>query len=223
MGDALVDCKMLPGSTYNVSQYAKSRQIFILNKTNKVKPNVSMDWTEIRRLMGQASFFQSCKCGSRVSMDTEGFTVRALRGYAKSERLTSEEQENAFTVLHLCPPNGVMIQIRVLFDGRTVHGLEVPWEIRNILKNKGIRKIGFAIEGDVKKLAAMPEPINVRSTCNLHHVILMLWPQPEAYPNQPKMGKWFVKHQLQTSCGLYTKPEDRPEHGACRTTHSTTY
>jgi hypothetical protein len=214
MGDALVDCKMLPGSTYDGSWYAKSRQIFILGKTNKVEPNVSMDWAEIRKLMAQASFFQSCKCGGRVSMDTEGFTVRALRGYAKSERLTSEEQENAFTVLHLCAPNGVMIQIRVLFDGRTVHGLEVPREIRNILKNKGIRKIGFGIEGDVKKLAAMPEPINVRSACNLHHVVLMLWPQPEAYPKQPKTGKWFVKRQLQAPCGLYSKPEDRPEHGA---------
>jgi hypothetical protein len=63
----------------------------------------------------------------------------------------------------------------------------------------------------------MPDPIRVRSACNLHHVVLMLWPQVETQPPKiPKMGKWFVKSMLQAPCGLYSKPEDRPKEGAIR-------
>jgi hypothetical protein len=212
VGSALLDATMAPGSIYDVSRNAKYRKIFTLGRHNKPKEGMSVVWSELRSALVQVtvSWFLDCKRGGRVSMDTEGFTTRALRAYALKYKLTKEEQLNSFAVLHLCSPKGVMLQIRCMYDGRKCHGQEIPAEVKDVLRAKGIRKMGFGIDTDVNKLNSMPD-VRVRSFCNLHSIVLMLWPQTDV--KNPKIGKWFVKKQLQAPCGLYHKLEDKPETG----------
>jgi hypothetical protein len=207
MGEALMDCSMAESTTYDLTR--RSTKIYTLGKVGVSMPQVSPTWGYLRPQVIASSFYISCVQGGMVSLDIEKYMPEVLDSYSEKEELTRVERANAFTVVHMGAPNGVVVQVRALYDGRTWHGQLIPKDLTDLLANEGVRKIGFGVVDDVSILEHAG--IECRSVCDLHGVALMLWPQMEA--KQPKTGKWFVKDMLRSPCPIYTYGQTKPKNG----------
>jgi hypothetical protein len=207
MADALVDCTMGEGTKYDLTpRNQKSLKIFTLGKVGVTMERVSPSWGFLRPQVIKSEFYLSCIKGGRVSLDVEKYIPDALRAYESKYGLTKEELAHAFTVVHMGAPNGVIVQVRAMFDGKMFHGKEIPEDLKSLLRNEGVRKMGFGVTKDVELLRAAG--VEVESVCDLHSVVLMLWPQWELH--QPKTSKWYVKEMLRAPCPIYTYGQERP-------------
>jgi hypothetical protein len=207
MADALMDCTMGEGTKYDLTpRNRKSLKIFTLGKVGVTMEGVSPSWGFLRPQIIKSEFYLSCIKGGRVSLDVEKYIPDALRAYESKYGLTKEELAHAFTVVHMGAPNGVIVQVRAMFDGKVFHGKEIPEDLKSLLRNEGVRKMGFGVTKDVELLRAAG--VEVESVCDLHSVVLMLWPQWELH--QPKTSKWFVKEMLRAPCPIYTYGQERP-------------
>jgi hypothetical protein len=205
------DAAMTFGTTYDLTMEGReTRKIFVFGSSSQKSHASTTNWLRLRDLLIRAGFFASIAGTAIVSADLEGYTSRALESYVNSEDLTSEMRKNAFTVLHMAAPNSVVVQVRVIWDGKPLsqpHGQRIPYELATILKDPRIRKIGFGLLEDAHKLASVG--IEMRSVCDMANLVLMAWPQMEK--ETPKTGKMFVKKMLNAPCPLYSKLEDKPE------------
>jgi hypothetical protein len=210
---AMKDSTMAYGTTYDLTVEGKAeRKIYVFGSSSKKTNSSTTNWLRLRDALVRAGFFSSIAGTSMVSVDIEGYTTRALESYVNSEELTKEMRRNAFTVLHMAAPNGVVVQVRVIWDGKphgTPHGQRIPFELSTILRDPRIRKIGFGLEGDLPKLASAG--IQMESWCDMANMVLMAWPQMGAA--QPKTGKMFVSKMLGSPCPLYAKSADKPQDG----------
>jgi hypothetical protein len=203
------DSTMLQGTTYDLTVEARTtRKIYVYGSSGAKTNNVTTNWLRLRNALISVGFFKSIAGTSQVSVDLEGFTTRALESYVKSGNLDKSVWKNAFTVLHMAAPNGVIVQVRVIWDGQEARGQRIPFELTEILKDVRIRKIGFGLDKDAVKLASVG--IKMESVCDMANIVLMAWPQMEA--REPKTGKMFVSKMLQSPCPLYAKSKDKPEH-----------
>jgi hypothetical protein len=201
---------MLLGTTYDLTVEGRTtRKIYVFGSSNERTNNVTTNWLRLREILMSVGFFSSIAGTATVSVDLEGFTTRALQSYVESGDLGESVWKNAFTVLHMGAPNGVVIQVRIVWDGQEHHGQRIPFELSNILKDPSIRKIGFGIKKDKEKLASVG--IIMESICDMADLVLMAWPQMDK--KDPKTGKMFVKKMLNSPCPLYAKNSDRPETG----------
>jgi hypothetical protein len=204
------DSSMLLGTTYDLTIEGRhARKIYVFGSSSSKTNNATTNWMRLRDILISIGFFSSIAGAGMVSVDLEGFTTRAMRSYVESEELEDEVWKKAFTVIHMAAPNGVVIQVRVVWDGQTAHGQRIPFELTKILKDPSIRKIGFGIRKDTEKLASVG--IVMESVCDMADIVLMAWPQMDKL--EPKTGKMFVRKMLDSPCPLYAKSKDKPESG----------
>jgi hypothetical protein len=210
------DSYMMKGTTYDLTEEGRShRKIYMFGTSSKKTNYVTTNWLRLRNALCKAGFFASIAGTYQVSCDLEAYTTRALNSYAKSEKLTPVEKSNEFSVLHMAAPNGAVVQVRVIWDGREgrqPHGQRIPYELKEILQDPRIRKIGFGIFQDARKLASVG--IAMKSVCDIANLVLMAWPQMDK--DAPKTGKMFVKKMLSAPCPLYGKNKDKPEKNGIR-------
>jgi hypothetical protein len=210
MAQALVDSSMAEGTTYDLTPTLNVyKKIYTLGKVGKSMARVSPTWGYLKPQVIASDFYESCITGGRVTLDLEKYLPEALACYAQRERLSKKDQSHAFTVVHMGAPNGVIVQIRMLFDGKQYHGQNIPPMLGDLLKNKGVQKFGFGVVDDVEHLRVAGFEVN--TVCDLHSVVLMLWPQLELA--RPKTSKWFVKEKLRSPCPIYKAGQDKPEGG----------
>jgi hypothetical protein len=185
------DSSMLLGTTYDLTVEGRhARKIYVFGSSGAKTNNMNTNWMRLRDIL--IGFFSSIAGTGAVSVDLEGFTTRALRSYVESEELEEEVWKQAFTVIHMAAPNGVLVQVRVVWDGQTTNGQRIPFELSNILKDPSIRKISFGIKKDADKLASVG--IVMKSVCDMADIVLMAWPQMDQ--EAPKTGKMFVRKML---------------------------
>ncbi len=151
------------------------------------------------------------------------------RTYARSSQYTTAF---AYTTLSICAPNGIILQIAVNFDGHKVLGKLVPDFIKTLLRNRHIRRAGFDIFENIRKLRESETVTCVSPGSDLNNLALLCWPQNASLVHKGvitadrllapqellgiETGKQFVAEQLNAPRIYYNlkhKQRPRPRSG----------
>jgi len=167
------------------------------------------------------------------TLDVEGWTAAKLQEfkhmYAETEHYSTAF---AYTTLTICAPDGIMLQIAVNFDGHKIHGKHVPDFIKVLLRNPRIRRAGFGIFEDIRKLRESETVTRVSAGSDLNNLALLCWPQNASLMHKGvivadrllahhellgiETGKQFVAEQLNAPRIYYNarqKNRPRPRNG----------
>jgi hypothetical protein len=186
--EALIACTLTAGTRFDMTRQARSRinvQYGEWGEPAGTLPDYcSNSWNECDRWLETTMFWPSIEGVGMVLFDCEHWSEREI------DRMVRDGQnkgrcKNYVTAFTLCAFNGVMLTIRVNWNGKKCEGRKIPPKIIKILEDHQIRKQMFGIGGDVTALEWLD--ITVINWADTSRLMVATDTQPNK--QDPKSGK----------------------------------
>lgn len=189
--DALADSTLSAGTRFDMTTNATSRINIQYGSwgtpESQIPDNCSEKWTECDRWLEQSDYWPSIDRTGLVMFDVEHWNESSIDRMVRDGKKIGvcKNFVSAFTMTAI---NGVMLTIRVNFNGSTCEGREIPPKVKAVLENPLIHKQMFGVLGDVESLKMMK--IHVQNWADTGRILVGADPQPDK--QDPKSGKVYA-------------------------------
>jgi hypothetical protein len=190
--EAFISSSLAAGTRFDMTKFAKTRINILYREwgtlTSTIPEYCSASWAQCDRWLEQLDYWPATTRVGLVMFDCEHWSEASVDKMVKERGLKKSTVKNYISAFTMCAINGVMLTIRVNYDGNGCQGKLIPPKVKAILQDPLIRKQMFGIGHDINALKCLD--INVRNWADTGRLMIGADPQPDAI--DPKSGKAFA-------------------------------